>query len=86
MPSPRNEVEAAAQAIGNAMITRRSAREIARAAWPIIAAAERTRIAAAAEAAAFTLFRPGNGPGIGQSMRVVPLDALLALLGQDGPG
>lgn len=53
------------------------------AAAPLIAAAERIRIAAAAEAAAFTLFRPGlgNGPAHGQSMRVVPLSELRDLIG-----
>jgi hypothetical protein len=53
------------------------------AAAPLIAAAERSRIAAAAEAAAFTLFRPGlgNGPAHGQSMRVVPLSELRDLIG-----
>jgi hypothetical protein len=40
------------------------------------AAAERERILAAAEEASFTLFRPGNGPAQGQSMQVVPLEAL----------
>lgn len=44
-------------------------------------AGERARIAAAAEAAAFTLFRPGNGPAHGQHLAVVPLAELRTLIG-----
>ena len=44
-------------------------------------AAEQERIRTAAREAAFTLFRPGNGPAHGQSMEVVPLGELLAILG-----
>jgi hypothetical protein len=48
------------------------------AAAPIIAAAEQERIRQLAEAAKFTLYRPGNGPAQGQTIDVVPLDALVA--------
>lgn len=41
---PEAAVQAAAQKIGNAMITRRSPQEIALAVWPVIAAAEKGRI------------------------------------------
>lgn len=47
--------------------------------------AERERILAAAKEAAFTLFRPGNGPAQGQSMEVVPLEALRAALERQQP-
>ena len=46
-------------------------------------AAERERIRTAAREASFTLFRPGNGPAHGQSMEVVPLGELLAILGEE---
>ena len=42
-------------------------------------AAEQERIRTAAREAAFTLFRPGNGPAHGQRMEVVPL-------GEEGTG
>jgi hypothetical protein len=51
---------------------------------PYITAATRAVIAAAAREAAFTLFRPGNGPAQGQSLAVVPLAELLAMLGEEG--
>jgi hypothetical protein len=44
-------------------------------------AAERDRVRATVTAASFTLFRPGNGPAHGQSLEVVPLAELLAVLG-----
>lgn len=47
---PEAAVEATAQKIGNAMITRRSPQEIAVAIWPVIAAAERERILALLDA------------------------------------
>lgn len=52
------------------------------AAAPHITAAERDRIRRHAQAAAFTLTRPGNGPGLAhaESMAVVPLEALLEAL------
>jgi hypothetical protein len=46
-----------------------------------VAAAERARIAEGAKAAAFALFRPGNGPGAGQRLDVVPLSELRTLIG-----
>ena len=49
-------------------------------------AAEQERIRAAAREAAFTLFRPGNGPAHGQSIEVVPLGEMLAILGEEGTG
>ena len=49
-------------------------------------AAERERIRTAAREASFTLFRPGNGPAHGQSMEVVPLGEMLAILGEEGTG
>ena len=49
-------------------------------------AAEQERIRTAAREAAFTLFRPGNGPAQGLSMEVVPLGELLAILGEEGTG
>ena len=49
--------------------------------------AERERIRAAVTDLKFTLFRPGNGPADTRSlMDVVPLDALLALLGPEPDG
>ena len=49
---------------------------------PAIRADERAQIRAAAKAAAFTLFRPGNGPAHGMSLEVVPLAELLTALGE----
>ena len=46
-------------------------------------AGEQERIRTAATEASFTLFRPGNGPAHGQSMEVVPLGELLAILGEE---
>jgi len=49
-------------------------------------AAERERLAKAAGALKFTLYRPGNGPGAGsQALDVVPLTELLALLREQPP-
>ena len=65
---PEAAVEAAAQKIGNAMITRRSPREIALAVWPVIAAAERRRIGEASfspdEDDRTGLFRLGRADGV----------------------
>lgn len=49
-------------------------------------AAERERIRSAADGLKFTLFRPGNGPAHTQALDVVPLEALLGILGKDGDG
>jgi hypothetical protein len=52
------------------------------AALPHLVAADRLRLAEKAEGLAFTLWRPGNGPGAGeQAMRVVPLNETLRLMG-----
>jgi len=64
-----------------AEISRSDLRRMLEAAAPLVAAAERERLAQAAGELKFTLYRPGNGPGAGsQALDVVPLTGLLALL------
>lgn len=79
--------EAAAAAVA-AQNADRSAKRLVAAAWDDGARAERARIAEAAAEMATTLTRPGmgHGPGHGEQVRVVRLDELLDLLGDDGDG